>query len=212
VLLNHPRGLWIISATELWDRISFHGMQALLTLYMVDYLLLPGHIEQIAGFARYRAAVESITGPLSVAALAAQTFGIYVGLVYLCPMIGGAIGDRLIGRRAGVIAGGLILTSGHFCMALDVTFLLALLLLIVGAGLLRGNLAPQVTGLYAEGDRRLADAFQVFYVGINLGAFLAPLVTGTLAVVYGWHFGFAFAGIGMLIGLVIYLCGPHLSN
>src|SRR5215813_14273106 len=112
-LLDHPRGLWIISGTELWDRISFHGMQALLTLYMVDYLLLPGQIEQIAGFARYRAAVEALTGPLSVRALAAQTFGIYVGLVYLAPMIGGAIGDRLTGRRTGVIAGALTLTAGH---------------------------------------------------------------------------------------------------
>ena len=209
-LLDHPPGLWIITSTELWDRISFHGMQALLTLYMVDYLLLPGHIEGIGGFAQYRAALEWITGPLSVQALAAQTFGIYVGLVYFTPMVGGAIGDRLIGRRAGVIAGALLMTAGHFCMAFDVTFLLALLLLFLGAGLLRGNLAPQVTTLYAEGDRRQSDAFQLFFVGINLGAFIAPLATGTLAVVYGWHFGFGFAGIGMLIGLVIYLAGQHL--
>lgn len=209
-IFDHPPGLWIITATEMWDRISFHGMQALLTLYMVDYLLLPGHIETIGGFARYRAAVEWITGPLSVAALAAQTFGIYVGLVYFSPMLGGAIGDRLFGRRAGVIAGALLLTAGHFCMAFDVTFLLALLLLILGAGLLRGNLAPQVTTLYAEGDRRQSDAFQLFYVGINIGAFVAPLVTGTLAVVYGWHFGFGFAGLGMLVGLVIYLAGQKL--
>lgn len=209
-LFDHPRGLWVIAGTELWDRISFHGMQALLTLYMVDYLLLPGHIEAIGGFARYRAAIEALTGPLSVAALAAQTFGIYVGLVYFTPMLGGAIGDRLIGRRAGVIIGALLLTAGHFCMAFDVTFLLALLLLILGAGLLRGNLAPQVTTLYAEGDRRQSDAFQLYFVGINLGAFIAPVVTGTLAVAYGWHFGFGFAGVGMLIGLGLYLGGQHL--
>ncbi len=209
-LLDHPRGLWIITATEMWDRISFHGMQALLTLYMVDYLLLPGRIETIAGFDGFRRAVESVAGSLSVEALAAQTFGIYVGLVYLTPLLGGALGDRLIGRRAGVIAGALLLTAGHFCMAFDATFLLALFLLILGAGLLRGNLAPQVTALYAEGDRRQIDAFQLFFVGINLGAFIAPLVTGTLAVVYGWHFGFGFAGIGMLIGLVVYVAGQHL--
>lgn len=209
-LLDHPRGLWVLTGTELWDRISFHGMQALLTLYMVEYLLLPGHIERIAGFALYRSLLESITGPLSVAALASQTFGIYVGLVYFTPVLGGALGDRLIGRRAGVIAGALLMTAGHFCMAFDAAFLAALLLLILGAGLLRGNLAPQVTTLYAQGDRRQSDAFQLFYVGINLGAFIAPLVTGTLAVVYGWHFGFGFAGIGMLIGLVIYLAGQHL--
>ncbi len=208
--LDHPRGLWIITGTELWDRISFHGMQALLTLYMVDYLLLPGHVEAVGGFETYRRVVEWITGPLSIKALAAQTFGIYVGLIYFTPIIGGALGDRVIGRRAGVVAGGLLLTAGHFCMALDVTFLAALGLLILGAGLLRGNLAPQVTALYAEGDRRQADAFQIFYVGINLGAFIAPLVTGTLAVLYGWHFGFGFAGLGMLIGLSLYLSGQHL--
>jgi proton-dependent oligopeptide transporter, POT family len=209
-ILEHPRGLWILTGTELWDRISFHGMQALLTLYMVDYLLIPGHIESIAGFATFRAAVESITGPLSIRALAAQTFGIYVGLVYFTPVLGGALGDRLIGRRAGVVSGALLLTTGHFCMAFDVTFLLALLLLILGAGLLRGNLAPQVTALYEAGDRRQADAFQLFFVGINIGAFIAPIATGSLAVVYGWHFGFGFAGIGMLIGLVIYLAGQRL--
>ena len=128
-LLDHPHGLWVIAGTELWDRISFHGMQALLTLYMVDYLLLPEHVETIAGFTRYRSVVESVTGPLSIRALAAQTFGLYVGLVYFAPIIGGALGDRIIGRRAGVVAGGLLLTAGHLCMAFDLTFLVALLLL-----------------------------------------------------------------------------------
>lgn len=96
-LSGHPRGLWVLAGTELWERISFHGMQALLVLYMVGQLLLPGHIEHIAGFARYRTIVEGVTGPLSVQALAAQTFGLYVGLIYFTPVIGGAIGDRLTG-------------------------------------------------------------------------------------------------------------------
>ena len=178
IFANHPRGLWILAGTELWDRISFHGMQALLTLYMVDALLRPGHIEHIAGFAAYRAAVESVVGPLTVAALAAQTFGLYVGLVYFTPFLGGALGDRLIGRRAGVIAGALLLTAGHFCLAFDTVFLVALLLLICGAGLLRGNLAPQVTSLYADGDRRQSDAFQIFFVAVNIGAFIASMEAG----------------------------------
>lgn len=206
---NHPRGLWILTGTELWDRISFHGMQALLVLYMVDYLLLPEHVGDVAGFQPVRRAIESLTGPLSAQALAAQIFGLYVGLIYFAPILGGALGDRVIGRRAGVVAGGLLLTAGHFCMAFDATFLVALFLLIAGAGLLRGNLAPQVTALYPPSDPKQADAFQIFYVGINLGAFIAPLITGTLAVLYGWHFGFGFAGLGMLVGVALYCAGQR---
>lgn len=212
-LRDHPRGLWVLAGTELWDRISFHGMQALLVLYMVEALLLPGHVEHVAGFPAYRAAVEGITGPLSVQALAAQTFGLYIGLIYFTPTLGGWIGDRLTGRRAGVIAGALAMTAGHFALAFDATFLIALLLLICGAGLFRGNLVVQVKSLYADGDPREADAFQLYYVGINVGAFAAPIITGALATVYGWHVGFGFAGVGMLIGLLVYLLGQkHLPR
>jgi POT family proton-dependent oligopeptide transporter len=204
---GQPRGLWVLAGTELWERISFHGMQALLVLYMVGALLLPGHVEHVAGFAGFRAGIETFTGPLSVQALAAQIFGLYVGLVYFTPVLGGAIGDRLIGRRAAVTIGAVLMTCGHFSLAFDRSFLLALLLLILGAGLLRGNLSAQVKSLYADGDRREADAFQLYYVGINIGAFLAPIITGALAVFYGWHAGFGFAGFGMLIGLGVYLAG-----
>ncbi len=206
-LLDHPRGLWVLAGTELWDRISFHGMQALLVLYMTETLLLPGHVEGIVGFARYRALLESVTGSLSVVALAAQTFGLYIGLVYFTPVLGGIIGDRLIGRRAAVATGALLMTAGHFSLAFDATFLLALLLLILGAGFLRGNLSAQVKSLYADGDRREADAFQLYYVSIGVGAFIAPILTGALASIYGWHVGFGFAGVGMLIGLIVYLLG-----
>jgi len=147
----------VLAATELWERISYHGMQALLVLYMVEQLLLPGHIERIAGFERYRAIVEAVTGPLSTQALAAQTFGLYTGLIYFTPVIGGAIGDRITGRRGAVAAGALLMTAGHFSLAFDRSFLVALLLLILGAGLLRGNLSAQIKSLYADGDRREAD-------------------------------------------------------
>jgi proton-dependent oligopeptide transporter, POT family len=208
-LWGQPRGLWVLAGTELWDRISFHGMQALLVLYMADALLLPGHIEHVIGFAGFRAMVEGLTGPLSVEALAAQTFGLYVGLVYFTPVIGGAIGDRLTGRRIAVTLGALLMTAGHFALAFDASFLIALLLLICGAGLLRGNLSAQVKSLYADGDRREVDAFQLYYVAINLGAFIAPVVTGALAKYEGWHAGFGFAGFGMLIGLVVYALGQR---
>jgi POT family proton-dependent oligopeptide transporter len=182
-------------------------MQALLVLYMVGQLLTPGHIEHVIGFADCRAGIEYVTGHLSTQALASQIFGLYVGFVYFTPMIGGLIGDRFLGRRNSVALGALLMTAGHFSMAFDESFFVALLLLIVGAGLLRGNLLPQVGELYDPQDRRRAFAFQLYGAVINLGAFIAPLVTGFLGQTYGWHFGFGFAGVGMLIGLAIYLAG-----
>ncbi len=205
-LFGQPRGLAYLAGTELWDRISFHGMQALLVLYMTGQLLLPGHVEHIVGFAAFRAAIEAVTGPLSTQALAAQIFGLYVGLIYFTPVVGGAIGDR-IGRRPAVTAGALLMTAGHFAMAFDASFLLALLCLILGAGALRGNLEAQVGALYGPDDRRRDDGFQLFYIGINIGAFVAPIVCGFLGAAYGWHFAFGFAGVGMLIGLIVYLAG-----
>ena len=204
---GHPRGLPFLAGAELWDRISFHGMQALLVLYMVEQLLLPGHIEHIAGMSAVRAAIEAVTGPLSTQALASQIFGLYVGLVYFTPVFGGLIGDRLLGRTRTVTIGALLMTAGHFCMAFDASFLLALLLLILGAGCLRGNLAPQLGDLYAKDDRRRDVAFQIYGAMINLGAFIAPLVTGALGQTFGWRIAFAFAGLGMLLGLIIYLSG-----
>ncbi len=206
-VFGHPRALAVLALTELWDRISFHGMQAVLVLFMVDQLLRPGHVEHIVGFAAFRAAVESVTGPLSVQALASQIFGLYVGLVAAMPILGGYLGDRVLGRTATVTLGALLMTIGHFCMAFDQSFLLALALLILGAGCLRANLSPQVSDLYAPDDRRREVAFQLYASSINLGAFVAPLASGALAQAWGWHAAFAFAGFGMLIGLVVYLSG-----
>jgi POT family proton-dependent oligopeptide transporter len=206
-LFGQPRGLWVLAGTELWDRISFHGMQALLVLYMAGQLLLPGHVEHIVGFVAFRHAIEAVTGPLSTQALGSQIFGVYVGLVYFTPVLGGWIGDRLLGRTWAVTLGALLMTAGHFCMAFDAAFLLALLLLILGAGLLRGNLSPQLGELYARDDHRRDMAFQLYGAAVNLAAFIAPLSTGALAQALGWHAGFAFAGFGMLLGLLIYLVG-----
>ncbi len=206
-LFGHPRALLVLAGTEFWDRVSFHGMQALLTLYLVEQLLLPGHVERIVGFASFRTAIEAVTGPLSTQALASQVFGLYVGLALFAPILGGALGDRVLGRSRGVALGALLMTAGHVCMAFDASFLLALLLLILGTGCLRGNLAPQVGDLYDRDDRRRAVAFQLYGACVNLGAFLAPLITGGLTKAYGYHVGFAFAAIGMLVGLVTYLSG-----
>jgi POT family proton-dependent oligopeptide transporter len=206
-VIGHPRGLAVLAGTELWERISFHGMLALLTLYMAEQLLLPGNIERVVGLATLRQAIEGLTGPMRVEALAAQLFGLYAGLIYFTPVFGGIIGDRWLGRRRAVLLGAVLMALGHGCMVFDQTFLLALLLLILGAGFMRGNLIAQVDSLYPPGDTRSANGIQIYYAMVNIGAFAAPLVTGLLARLYGWHVGFGFAGIGMLVGLAIYALG-----
>ena len=207
-LFGQPRGLWVLAGTELWDRISFHGMVAMLVLYMTgDLLLHPDRVATIIGFAGFRALLEGMAGPLSPQALALQTFGFYYAFVTGLPLLGGWIGDRVTGRKLAVGGGAALMTAGHFALAFDRTFLIALVLLMCGAGLLRGNLSAQIKSLYADGDPREVNAFQYYYMGINFGAFLAPIISGSVAAVWGWHAGFAVAGIGMLIGLVVYLGG-----
>jgi POT family proton-dependent oligopeptide transporter len=206
--IGHPRGLAYIAFAEAWERFSYYGMQALLVLYMVNRLLHPGHIEHVAAFGPFRHLLENIyRGPLSVQALASAIFGLYTGLVYLTPIGGGLLADRVLGRTRTIIIGALLMSVGHFLMAFDITFLLALTCLLLGVGCFKGNLASQVGGLYSTGDNRRADAFQIYYIFINGGVIAAPLIAGTLGEVYGWHWGFGAAGVGMLIGLTIYLLG-----
>lgn len=207
-LFGHPKGLFYLAFTEAWERFSFYGMTALLVLYMVDQLLLPGHIENIAGFAGFRAAVESVTGPLSSVAIASQIFGLYAGFVYFTPVFGGLIADRWIGQRNAVVIGALSMSAGHLAMAFDQTFLLALLLLVIGSGFLKGNISAQVGALYPVDDEsRRTRGFAIFSMAINFGAVCGPLLCGWLAQVYGWHFGFGVAAIFMLAGLATYLLG-----
>src|SRR5476649_127684 len=202
---GHPRALTYLFATEMWERFSYYGMRALLVLYMVKYLLAPQHSEQVLGLASFRHALEFVFGPLALQPLASQIYGFYTGLVYLTPIFGGLLADRVLGQRRTVILGASLMAVGHFMMALEHLFLLALFTLILGNGAFKPNITTQVGHLYAPGDRRRDSAFSIFYVGINLGAFLAPLVCGTLGEELGWHYGFAAAGVGMTIGLVIYL-------
>ena len=205
--IGHPRGLAYIAFAEAWERFSYYGMQALLVLYMVNRLLHPGHIEHVAGFGPFRHLIEIFRGPLEVQPLASTIFGLYTGLVYLTPIFGGLLADRVLGRTRTITIGALLMSAGHFLMAFDVTFLLALTCLLTGVGCFKGNLASQVGALYATGDNRRADAFQIYYLFINGGVIAAPLIAGTLGEVYGWHWGFGAAGVGMLIGLTIYLFG-----
>jgi POT family proton-dependent oligopeptide transporter len=206
--LGHPKGLAYLAFTEAWERFSYYGMTALLVLYMVNQLLLPGHVEHVVGFVTFRGLLEGVFGPLSAQALASQIFGLYAGFVYFTPVLGGWIADRWIGQRNAVILGALSMSGGHIAMAFDQSFLLALLLLIIGSGLLKGNISAQVGGLYPpDQEARRTRGFAIFSTAINFGAVVGPLVCGFLGERYGWHLGFGTAAIFMLAGLATYLTG-----
>lgn len=205
---GHPKGLAYLAFTEAWERFSYYGMISLLVLYMVNQLLLPGHIQQVAGFAGFRAGIEHLFGPLTTQQLASQIFGLYAGFVYFTPVVGGWLADRWIGQRTAVVLGALSMAGGHVAMAFDRSFLLALILLVVGSGLLKGNISAQVGGLYpAEAEARRTRGFVIFSTAINLGAVTGPLVCGFLGTRYGWHLGFGLAALFMLAGLATYLAG-----
>src|SRR5262244_3920906 len=205
-LFGHPRGLTFLFATEMWERFSYYGMRALLVLYMVKLLLLPGHADNVIGLGALRYLFESMSGPLGVQPFSSHIYGLYTGLVYLTPVFGGMLADRVLGQHRTIIIGAALMAIGHFMMAFESLFLLALTTLILGNGAFKPNMSAQVGGLYAPGDPRRDRAYSIFYVGINLGALLAPLVCGTLGEQLGWHYGFTAAGIGMTLALVIYLC------
>jgi len=179
---GQPKGLTILFLTEMWEKFSFFGMRALQIYYMTKEL-------------QYSQASASLI------------FGAYAAGVYLTPIFGGMIADRWLGRRPAVVIGGLLMALGHFMMAFETLFFPAMAVIAIGNGLFLPNLPSQVTLLYPKDDPRAGAAFNVYYVGINLGAFLAPLICGTLGEVYGWHYGFGAAGIGMCLGLVVYLWG-----
>ena len=203
--LGHPKGLSFLFATEMWERFSFYGMRALLVLYMVHYLLKPGMAESVIGYGGLKRALEFVFGPLGVQPLASEIYGLYAGFVYLTPILGGFLADRVLGQRRTVVIGALMMAAGHFMMAVEPLFLFALFALILGNGAFKPNISTQVGRLYAPGDSRRDRAYSIFYVGINIGAFLAPLVCGTLGEEAGWRFGFGAAGVGMLISTAIYL-------
>ena len=205
VLFGHPKGLAFLFTTEMWERFSYYGMRALLVLYMTKHLLAPEHAGHVLGLAGLKSALETVFGPLDLQPLSSQIYGLYTALVYLTPIFGGLLADRVLGQRRTVVIGAILMAIGHFLMAVEQLFLLALAALILGNGAFKPNISTQVGGLYAPGDPRRDRAYSIFYVGINVGAFLAPLICGTLGELAGWHYGFAAAGVGMLIGLAIYL-------
>ena len=206
---GHPRGLAYLAFTEMWERFSYYGMTALLTLYMVKQLLLPGHAENVLGLDAMRTLFE-FRGPMSDLAFASLIYGWYGGLVYFTPILGGLIADRWLGAKRTVVIGALLMGAGHLAMSFDASFLIALLLLILGSGCLKGNISAQVGTLYPQAAASLRDrGFTIFSTGINIGAVMGPLATASVAAVYGWHAGFALAAGLMLLALVIYLAGQR---
>jgi POT family proton-dependent oligopeptide transporter len=206
-LFGHPKGLTVLFATEMWERFSYFGMASLLVLYMVKYVLLPGHVEHVIGYTTIKAALEALFGPLDTQPLASQIFGFYSGLAYFAPILGGYIADRYLGQRNTAVVGALLMAAGHFLMTFEALMFFALGFLILGIGAFKPNVSTQVGSLYTQDDPRRLRAYSIYYVGINVGAFLAPLVCGTLGSEVGWHYGFAAAGIGMLIATAIYVVG-----
>ncbi|HEY4217494.1 MAG TPA: peptide MFS transporter [Gemmatimonadaceae bacterium] len=186
VLLGHPRGLGLLFVTEMWERFSYYGMRAILVLYLVNALKWD-------------------------TAHAANLYGTYTMLAYLTPVIGGYLADRIIGTRRSLVIGAIIISCGHFVLAFPGmnTFYIGLALIIIGTGFFKSNVSTMVGQIYREGDARRDSGFTIYYMGINLGAFLGPLVCGGLAQSsrFGWHSGFAAAGVGMVLGLIVYLWG-----
>ncbi|WP_010410336.1 peptide MFS transporter [Citromicrobium sp. JLT1363] len=179
---GQPRGLTVLFLTNMWEQFSYYGMRALLVYYMTLELL----IEQ--GMSSY-------------------IYGTYTALAYFTPIFGGIIADRWLGKRRAVILGGTIMALGHFLMAFEPMLYIALGTIALGNGFFLPSLPSQINDLYAADDPRRPWAYNIYYVGVNIGGFLAPLICGTLGEFYGWHYGFGAAGIGMVIGLTIYLLG-----
>jgi len=179
---GQPRGLTILFLTNMWELFSYYGMRTLLVYYMTKQLL----------FAQEKASF---------------IYGAYTAMAYFTPILGGAIADRWLGKRNAVILGGSIMAFGHFVMAFEPTFYIALATIALGNGLFLPSLPSQINDLYAADDPRRGRAYNIYYVGLNIGGFMAPLVCGTLGELYGWHYGFGAAGIGMFTGLLIYVFG-----
>ncbi|MFO0607759.1 MAG: peptide MFS transporter [Polyangiales bacterium] len=182
---EHPTGLYVLFGAEAWERFSYYGMRALLVLYMTRHL----HYTR-----------EDALG----------IYALYTGLVYLTPLLGGSLADALLGRRKAVLIGGLLMALGHLAMAFEPLLFYALGLLIVGNGFFKPNISTIVGGLYREGDPRRDGGFTIFYMGINLGAFFAPIVCGYLGPKVGWHYGFSAAAVGMVLGLGVFVAWQKL--
>ena len=201
-----PRGLRVIVMTEAFDRFSFYGMITLLPLYLNAVLLKPGVVENVIGLSAIRSLLFGDIMP-SVVALGSAIFGFYAGTVSITPLLGGLLGDRALGARRAVLLGCLMMAAGHALMISAAWFLVAVILLMFGSGLVCANMAAQVASLYGPGDTRRKRGFGIYLIGLNVGALAAPLIAGTLGERIGFDWGFGAAAIAMVVAIVIYLAG-----
>jgi len=196
-MFGHPKGLFILFFTEMWERFSYYGMRAILVLYII-------------------AEVDQKNPGLGwTKGEALELYGWYTMLVYVLSIPGGIIADQLLGQKKTVLLGGILLCFGHGVLAIEEmwAFYSGLILIILGVGCLKPNISTMVGGLYKKGDVRRDKGFTIFYIGINIGAFLSSIIVGYVGEVHGWHYGFGLAGIGMLLGLLIYIFGQkHLKG
>lgn len=192
--LGHPKGLFILFFTEMWERFSYYGMRAILVLYMTA-----------------ERAPDALGGLGWSKADALSLYGTYTMMVYVMGVVGGYVADRFLGQRRAVLIGGLVLCAGHGVLAVSglLSFYTGLVLIVIGVGLLKPNISTMVGGLYPQGDVRRDRGFTIFYIGINLGALLASLIVGSIGETIGWHYGFGLAGIGMLLGQIVYVAGQR---
>ena len=204
---GHPKGLGYLLGMEAGWAFAYFGLQAMLTLYMTQSLLKPGHVEHVIGFSAYHAFLVRLYGPLSATGIASQTFGIATGLIYALPILGGFLADRWLGQRRAMVIGVVILVAAHALFIGEATFLISLALMIVGTGFLKTNLLGQIGRLYAPGDDRRSRAFGLWLISLNTGSMITPLISGTLGERLGWRYGFAAMAVGMALGALCYVAG-----
>ena len=193
IIFGHPAGLYILFFVEMWERFSYYGMRAILTLFLAAPVILD---DPQSGYGWTNAETLSF-------------YGTYTMCVYLMSIPGGIIADKFIGQKQAVMLGGILLCFGHGVLAVDAewAFFTGLILIVVGVGFLKPNISTMVGGLYKKGDNKRDTGFYIFYMGINIGAFLGALTVGAVAAKYGWHYGFGLAGIGMALGQLVYFYG-----
>ncbi|MBS1101945.1 MFS transporter [Gluconobacter sp. Dm-62] len=204
-LWGQPIGLWVLTLTEGWVGFSLYGLQAILALYLTDHLLQPEHSGGVLGLAPLERFVSVLYAPIGPRAMAGAITGLFLALIYAAPLLGGFLADRVLGQTRTILLGAVLMTAGHFLMAFDWSFVLALGLLLAGLGM-AGGLRAQVGALYALSDRRRSDAYQIYAMGLQVAVMVSPVLCASLAQI-AWHWGFLAAGLGMLIGLVVYLIG-----
>ncbi|GBR70880.1 peptide MFS transporter [Gluconobacter kanchanaburiensis] len=204
-LWGHPVGLWVLTLTEGWVGFSLYGMQSILALYLTDHLLKTDHSGHVWGLGALENIVSALYAPAGPQAMAAAITGLFLALIYATPLLGGFLADRVLGQTRTILLGAVLMTAGHFLLSFDWSFVLALGLLLPGIGM-AGGLRAQVGALYALGDRRRSDAYQIYMMGLQIAVIVSPALCASLAQI-AWHWGFLAAGLGMLIGLLVYLFG-----